>query len=159
LNFRPGRRLRILVRRPCFTSSFPVQLGLRVAGSCGVAARARAVVRRDDGPGRWCWWSAWRGRTVGCRGGSPEDYLCWVHRDLVSCGRRGCLDACRRCRVAQLFWRIGFFIFVGASRVCFSHSMHGVFSPALVGGRLVLVACVLGGPCPVVSILARFLVN
>jgi hypothetical protein len=30
-----------------------VQLGLRVAGSCGVVARLRAVVRRDGGPGRW----------------------------------------------------------------------------------------------------------
>jgi hypothetical protein len=32
-------------------------------------------------------------------------------------------------------------IFVGASPVCSSHSIHGVFSPALVGGRLVLVEC------------------
>jgi hypothetical protein len=30
-----------------------VQLGLRVAGSCGVVAHLRAVVRRDGGPGRW----------------------------------------------------------------------------------------------------------
>jgi hypothetical protein len=30
-----------------------VQLGLRVVVSCGVVARARAVVRRDGGPGRW----------------------------------------------------------------------------------------------------------
>jgi hypothetical protein len=27
-----------------------VQFGLRVVGPCGVAAQARAVVRRDDGP-------------------------------------------------------------------------------------------------------------
>jgi hypothetical protein len=43
-----------------------VQFGLRVAWSCGIAARAQAVVRRDGRPGRWCWWSAERGR-VGCR--------------------------------------------------------------------------------------------
>jgi hypothetical protein len=34
-------------------SSFPVQLGLRVAVSCGVVARLRVVVRRDGDPGRW----------------------------------------------------------------------------------------------------------
>jgi hypothetical protein len=31
----------------------PVQLGLRVAMSCGAVARLRAVVRRDVGPRRW----------------------------------------------------------------------------------------------------------
>jgi hypothetical protein len=30
-----------------------VQLGLRVARSCDVVARLRAVVRRDGDPGRW----------------------------------------------------------------------------------------------------------
>jgi hypothetical protein len=29
------------------------------------------VVRRDGGPGRWCWWSAGRGGVAGCRGGGP----------------------------------------------------------------------------------------
>jgi hypothetical protein len=29
--------------------------------------------------------------------------------------------------VWQLFWRVDFFFFVGASRVCSSHSIHGVF--------------------------------
>jgi hypothetical protein len=76
LTFRPGRRPRMLVRRPWSTSSFPVQLGLRVAGSCGVAARGRAVVCRDGGPGRWCWWFAGRGGAVGCRGGSLKGSLC-----------------------------------------------------------------------------------
>jgi hypothetical protein len=41
--------------------------------------------------------------------------------------------------VAQLFWGVGFFIFVGASHACSSHSTHGIFSPTLIGGRLVLV--------------------
>jgi hypothetical protein len=36
-------------------------------------------------------------------------------------------------------WRVGFFIFIGASRVCSSHSTHGIFSPALIGCHLVLV--------------------
>jgi hypothetical protein len=82
-----------------------------------------------------------------------------VHRDLVSSGRQGLLDAgCWRC-VAQLFWRVDFFIFVGASRVCSSHSTHGVFSPALVGGRLVLVECYCVGFASVVSVLAWFPVN
>jgi uncharacterized membrane protein YgdD (TMEM256/DUF423 family) len=81
---------------------------------------------------------------------------------LVSCGRRGCLDAGRWCRVAQLFWRVGFFIFVGASPVCSFHSTHIVFSPVLVGGHLVLVGwCCFGcvGFAPVVSVLARFPIN
>jgi hypothetical protein len=43
-------------------------------------------------------------------------------------------------------WSVDFFIFVGASRVCSSHSTHGVFSPALIGDRLVWV--VLCGLCP-----------
>jgi hypothetical protein len=45
---------------------------LRVAGSCGAVARARAVIRQDSGHGRWCWWSAGRGRVVGCRAGGLE---------------------------------------------------------------------------------------
>jgi hypothetical protein len=51
-------------------------------------------------------------------------------------------------------------IFVGASRVCSSRSTHDVFSPALVGGRLVLVGfgC-FEGFTPVVSVLAQFFVN
>jgi hypothetical protein len=53
-----------------------MQLGLRVAGSCGIVARARAVVRRVGGPVRWCWWSTGRGRAVGCRGGGPEGSYC-----------------------------------------------------------------------------------
>jgi hypothetical protein len=102
LAFRPGRRPRMLVQRPWSVDGFPVQLGLRVAVSCGVVARARAVVRRDGGP-------------VGCRGGGPETLsVLWSSR------------------------RVGFFIYVWASRVCSSHSSHGVFSPAVVKGRLVL---------------------
>jgi hypothetical protein len=62
----------MLVQRSWSADGFPVQLGLRVAVSCGIVARARAVVRRDSGPGRWCWRSAGRGGAVGCRGGGPE---------------------------------------------------------------------------------------
>jgi hypothetical protein len=87
-----------------------VQLRLRVSGSCGVVARLRAVVRRDDGPRRW--------------------YVCFAALYRVGDRRR----------VVQLFWRVDFF-FVGASHVCSSHSIHGVFSLALGGGRLVLVEC------------------
>jgi hypothetical protein len=56
-------------------------------------------------------------------------------------------------------WRVDFFIFVGVSRVCSSHSTHGVFSPALVGGRLILVGWCCVGFAPVVLVLARFSVN
>jgi hypothetical protein len=52
--------------------------------------------------------------------------LCQVHWDLMSCGRT--MLVCRH-RVAQLFWRVDFFIFVWASRVCSFYSSHGVFSP------------------------------
>jgi hypothetical protein len=38
----------------------PVELVLRVTGSCGIVARERAVARQDGGPGRWCW------RSDGC---------------------------------------------------------------------------------------------
>jgi hypothetical protein len=53
MTFRLGRQPRMSVRRLWSTSSFPVQLGLRVARSCGIVARLRAVVRIDDGPRRW----------------------------------------------------------------------------------------------------------
>jgi hypothetical protein len=46
------------VWRPWSTSSCPVQLGLRTARLCGVAARERAVVCRGGGPGRWYRWIA-----------------------------------------------------------------------------------------------------
>jgi hypothetical protein len=62
----------MLVQRPWSADGFPVQLVLRVAVSCGVVAQARAVVRRDGGPGRWCWRSAGRDGAVRCRGGGPE---------------------------------------------------------------------------------------
>ena len=62
-------------------AALPVQLGLRVAGSCGVVARLRAVLCRDGGPGRGCWRRGCRGclgsGSSGCllgRGGGPG---CW----------------------------------------------------------------------------------
>jgi hypothetical protein len=59
--------------------------------------------------------------------------------------------------VAQLFWSIGFFIFVGVSHVCSSHRTHGVFYLALVRGRPVLVEWCCLGFVPIISVLARFL--
>jgi hypothetical protein len=113
----------MLVRQPWSASGLPCAawaVGGRVVrcrGSCASGGTSR-----------------WRSRKV-----VGAVSLCRVYRDLVSCGRRGGLDVGRWRRVAQLFWRVGFFIFVGASRVCSSQSTHGVFSPALVGGRLILV--------------------
>jgi hypothetical protein len=126
LTFRPGGGSGCWYGRCGLRAVCPVQLGLRVARLCGVEARARAVVSRDGGPGRWC-------------------FRFGVHCDLVSCGWWGYLDDGRQRYVAQLFWSVGFFIFVGASHVCSSHSTHGVFYLALVGGRPVLVKwCCLG---------------
>jgi hypothetical protein len=125
-----------------------VQLGLRAAGLCGVVARVRAVVRRDGGPGRWCRW-------VGAE--APKALsaecivtLCRVGDEVISILVVG---------VVWRSWRVVFFTSVGASRVCSSHSTHGVFSPALVGGRLVLVGWGCVGFAPVVSILAQFSIN
>jgi hypothetical protein len=56
---------------------FPMQHGLRVAGSCGIVARVRAVVRRDGGPGRWCWRSVGRGGAVGCQGSGFKALTVW----------------------------------------------------------------------------------
>jgi hypothetical protein len=86
VTFRPGRRPRMLVRRPWSTSSFPVQLGLRVAGSCGAVACLRAVVRRDGGPGRWfgCFAALYRVGDERCVAALLEGWLlhlCWS----VSC--------------------------------------------------------------------------
>jgi hypothetical protein len=108
-----GGNLVLLVRRGCrlglraapgcwcggrgLRTVFPVQLGLRVAGSCGAVARPRAVVRRNSGLGRWS-------------------------ECFTALYREG-----NECRVLQLSWMVGFFVFVGASRVCSSHSIHSVF--------------------------------
>jgi hypothetical protein len=58
LDFTSGQRLQMFVWWPWSADGMSVQLGLRVAGLCGVAARSRAVVYRDGGPGMWCWWFA-----------------------------------------------------------------------------------------------------
>jgi hypothetical protein len=63
------------------------------------------------------------------------------------------------CVVWQLFWRVDFFVFVGASRVCSSHSIHGVFLFGFGKRSSRLSWALLGGLCPVVSVLARFPVN
>jgi hypothetical protein len=91
-------------------------------------------------------------------GAAAPKALCVVCIETMSWVTRF-LDVGRRRRVAQLFWRVDFFIFVGASHVCFSHSTYSVFSLALVGGRLVLVGWCCVGFALVVSVLARFPVN
>jgi hypothetical protein len=45
---------------------------------------------------------------------------------------------------------VDFFIFVGVSRICFSYSTYGVFSPALVGGHIVLLKWCCVGFAPIV---------
>ena len=64
-----------------------VQLGLRVAESCSVVARVRAVVRRDGGPGRRCWRSARRGGVAQLDVGAaaPKLWQCWELRTSISC--------------------------------------------------------------------------
>jgi hypothetical protein len=146
LTFRPGRRPRMLVQRPWSTNSLPCAAwaaGGWVVRCCGLSSSGGAPGRRS------------RKEVLLFGEAAPKG----VHRDLVSSGRRGLLDAgCWR-RVALLFWRIDFFIFVGASRVYSSHSTHGVFSLALVRGRLVWVEWCCVGCAPVVSVLARFPVD
>jgi hypothetical protein len=58
----------MLVRQPWSASGSPCVAW----GPCGVVARVRAVVRRNDGPERRCWWSAGCSGVVRCRGGGLE---------------------------------------------------------------------------------------
>jgi hypothetical protein len=136
----------MLVRQPWSTNSLPYAAwatGGWVVRHCGSSSSGGAPGRRS------------RKEVLLSGEATPKG----VHRDLVSSGQRGLLDAgCWR-RVAQLFWRVDFLIFVGASRVCSSYSTHGAFSPALVGGRLVWIEWCCVGCAPVVSVLARFPVN
>ena len=83
--------------------------GLRVAGSYGAVPRVRATSR----------WRSWK-----------------VVLAVCSAWRNGWMSG-RRPRV--MLWarrRVGFFIFVGASRVYTSLCSQGVFSPAVVFGLL-----------------------
>jgi hypothetical protein len=50
------------------------------------------------------------------------------------------LDAGHRRRIGATTREVGFFVFVGASRAYSSHSRNDVFSPAMMGDLLVLVA-------------------
>ena len=103
------------VRRPWSTSSLP-----RVAWAAGGCVVRRCGSSASGGK------SGWRSRKV-------------VLLRAVILGRAGdevarSVDRWRPFGAAP--WRIDFFI-VRASRVCSSHSGHGVFSPILVGGRRV----------------------
>jgi hypothetical protein len=55
--------------------------------------------------------------------------------DLVSCKRRGALDASHQCRVCAAPWRVGFFIYIEVSCVCTSHE------------RLQYILSHIGGDC------------
>jgi hypothetical protein len=94
-----------------------------------------------------------RGGLVGCRGGGPESLT--VLRTSTLC-REG-----DKVVLAQFSERFVFFSYVGVSRVCSSHSRHGVFSPVWLEGKLILTsvssACISGGfewacPCDVASV-------
>jgi hypothetical protein len=111
----------------------PVQLGLRMAESCDAVGHVRVVVSRDGGPGRWWWWSA--GRSGVAR--RPRTLVLLRALTLCRVDDKVALDADRRRHFGAAPRRVGFFIYVRASRVCSSHSSHDVFSPALVKGRLV----------------------
>ena len=73
--------------------------------------------------------SAWWSSSAGCRGGSPEAWA--VLRTSISCRVGDKVD------LAHFSWRFVFFSYAGESRVCSSHSGHGVLLQAWVGGRLV----------------------
>jgi hypothetical protein len=155
LTFRPGRRPWMLVRRSWSTSSFPCAAwaaGGWVVWRCGSSSSGGMSGRRSRKMVLVvcrAWWCSWMS------GRQPRGLSVLSASHLVSCGRRGCLDAGRRRHVPLLFWRVGFFIFVGASRVFSSHSTHGIFSPALVGGHLVLVGWCCSG-CVGFALLYRF---
>jgi hypothetical protein len=136
LTFRPGRRPRMLVRWPWSTSSL----------SCVAWAAGNWVVRRCG--------SSSSGGTLGQQ---PQKVVskCWMHWDLVSCGRWGCLDAGRRRQC-------------GAGLASSSLLERPVFAPPIAftmsslrlgGGCLVLIGSCCVGFAPVVSVLAQFSVN
>jgi hypothetical protein len=171
LTFRPGRRLRILARQPRSASGWPCAARAAGGESCGVVARVRAVVCRDGGPKRRCWWSAGCGRAVGCRGGGPEALAVLRALSLSRADDEAAFDAGHRGRFDAALRRVGFFIYARASRACSSHSSNGVFSSAMVEGQLVSangvlsLGCsvilgglgpVVGGRCPVLFLLYGF---
>jgi hypothetical protein len=137
VTFRPGRRPRMLAWRPWSTSGLPCAAwaaGGRVVRRCGSCVsggmsgwRSRKVVLVVCWAKRSGWMSGRRPRTLA------------VLRALTLCrvDDKVALDADRRRRFGAAPRRVGFFIFVRASRVCSSHSSYGVFSPAMVKDRLV----------------------
>jgi hypothetical protein len=110
--------------------------GLRavLSGSlgCGRPGRAASQLDRErwyvgmavpeGGVGglRWAWRSGWMS------GRRPRKFGSVVGIDLVSCGRQG--------RFGAVLLEVWLLHLPGASFACSSHSSHGVFSPARVGG-------------------------
>jgi hypothetical protein len=98
------------------------------------------VVCRDGGPERWCSRSAGRGGAAGCRGGGPGSLTVLRASTRCPAGDVVALDGGHRRRIGTTTREVGFFVFVGASRAYSSHSRNDVFSPAMMGDFLVLVA-------------------
>lgn len=125
-----GRRPRILVRRPRSTSSFSL-----CSMGCGRLGRAASWLERER-------WHVGKAVSEGGVGGllgvaerldvgavAPKLWQ-WL-RASISCRVGDEVD------LALFCLRFVFFSYVGASRVCSSHSSHCIFSSAWVGGRLV----------------------
>jgi hypothetical protein len=98
-----------------------VQLGLQTLNACDVAAREREGY---IGTVVWCW------------GGGPGSLLMLRRRPCVVWATRLPQYCIVVVVVAQLSWKVEFFIFVGESCVCPSHSSHHVFSSDLMRGRV-----------------------
>lgn len=92
-----------VVRRSWSACSCPEQRGLRVAVSCGVAARGRVVACRGGGPERRCRLSAQGAAEQWMSRRRPREICSFEGMDLVSCGRRGCHRCWSpTCRLLQL---------------------------------------------------------
>jgi hypothetical protein len=110
-----------------------VQLGLQTLDACDVAAREREGYVRTV---VWCWRSARCSGVAGCWGGGPGSLLMLRRRPCVVWATRLPQYCIVVVVVAQLSWKVEFFIFVGESCVCPSHSSHRIFSLDLMRGRV-----------------------